>query len=81
MLTRRTRISFEEFDRGVTAAPMVADLMARVLGWDDAQRANEVDHYVKRVEAERESQTMPDDNTADAARKGAVDVVPVTVLG
>ena len=81
VLTRRTRISFEEFDRGVTAAPMVADLMARVLGWDEAQRANEVDHYVKRVEAERESQTMPDDDTADAARKGAADVVPVTVAG
>ncbi len=79
VLTRRTRISFEEFDRGVTAAPVVAELMGRVLGWDDAQRANEVDHYVKRVEAERESQTMPDDDTADAARKGAADVVPVSV--
>ena len=79
VLTRRTRISFEEFDRGVASAPIVADLMGRVLGWDDAQRANEVDHYLKRVEAERESQTMPDDETADAARKGAADVVPVSV--
>ncbi len=79
VLTRRTRISFEEFDRGVTAAPMVADLMGRVLGWDEAQRTNEVEHYLKRVEAERESQTMPDDETADAARKGAADVVPVSV--
>jgi glycerol-3-phosphate dehydrogenase len=79
VLTRRTRISFEEFDRGVAAAPMVAELMGRVLGWDEAQRANEVEHYLKRVEAERESQTMPDDETADAARKGAADVVPVSV--
>ena len=41
------------------------------------QRIREVDHYLKRVEAERESQTMPDDETADAARMGAPDVVPV----
>ena len=51
--------------------------MARVLGWTDAQRDGEVDHYLKRVEAERESQTMPDDETADAARMGAEDVVPI----
>ena len=45
--------------------------MGEVLGWTDAQREREVDHYLKRVEAERESQTMPDDETADAARMGA----------
>ena len=58
----------------------VADLMGGVLGWTEAQRDNEVDHYLKRVEAERESQTMPDDETADAARMGAEDVVPVSTL-
>lgn len=78
VLTRRTHVSIETFDRGVTAAPHVADLLAPVLGWDEAQRDREVEHYVKRVEAERESQTMPDDETADAARKGAPDVVPVS---
>ena len=78
VLTRRTRVSIETFDRGVAAAPHVADLLAPVLGWDEAQREREVEHYVKRVEAERESQTMPDDETADAARKGAPDVVPVS---
>jgi glycerol-3-phosphate dehydrogenase len=52
--------------------------MAGELGWSQAQRDNEVDHYLKRVEAERESQTMPDDETADAARMGADDVVPVS---
>lgn len=79
-IARRTRISIETFDRGVTVAREVADLMGGVLGWTEAQRDNEVDHYVKRVEAERESQTMPDDETADAARMGAVDVVPVSTL-
>ena len=39
VLTRRTRISIEERDRGVTAAPVVAALMAPLLGWD-AHRAD-----------------------------------------
>jgi glycerol-3-phosphate dehydrogenase len=78
VLTRRMRISFETFDRGVAAAPHVADLVGGYLGWDANQREREVQHYVKRVEAERESQRQPDDHTADAARKGAPDVVPVS---
>lgn len=77
-IARRTRISIEEFHRGSDVAEEVASLMGGVLGWDDEQRAREVDHYVKRVQAERESQTMPDDETADAARMGAPDVVPIT---
>jgi len=78
-IARRTRISIEMFDRGTGVAEEVAELMGGVLGWSADQQANEVDHYLKRVEAERESQTMPDDETADAARKGAADVVPVSV--
>jgi glycerol-3-phosphate dehydrogenase len=74
VLTRRTRISFETSHRGVESAPDTARLMATVLGWDDATVDREVRHYVARVEAERESQRMPDDHTADAARLGAPDV-------
>ncbi|MGA9715252.1 MAG: glycerol-3-phosphate dehydrogenase/oxidase, partial [Aeromicrobium sp.] len=78
-IARRTRISIETFDRGTVVAEEVATLMGEVLGWTPEQQANEVNHYLKRVEAERESQTMPDDETADAARMGAGDVVPVSV--
>ena len=74
ILARRTRISIETWDRGVAAAQEVADLVAPVLGWDAATIANEVDHYRKRVEAERESQFQADDLSADAARLGAPDV-------
>ncbi|MDX6277805.1 MAG: glycerol-3-phosphate dehydrogenase [Nocardioidaceae bacterium] len=77
-IARRTRISIETFDRGTEVAVEVAELMGGVLGWTKDQRDNEVDHYLKRVEAERESQTMPDDETADAARMGAEDVVPIS---
>jgi glycerol-3-phosphate dehydrogenase len=77
VLARRTRISIETFDRGIGAVDEVAQLVAPVLGWSDAQVEREVEHYRKRVEAERESQKMPDDETADSARMGAPEVVPV----
>ncbi len=74
VLTRRTRISIETWDRGVAAAKPTAALMAEVLGWDEATIANEVQHYEARVAAERDSQQQADDRTADAARLGAPDV-------
>jgi glycerol-3-phosphate dehydrogenase len=78
VLARRTRISIEAWDRGVGAAETVAELMAGPLGWDKHQQDNEVKHYLKRVEAERDSQNQPDDATADAARLDAPEIVPVT---
>jgi glycerol-3-phosphate dehydrogenase len=74
LLTRRTRISIETFDRGIAAARDVAPLMGEVLGWDEDTIAREIEHYGARVAAEVESQRMPDDRTADAARMGARDV-------
>jgi glycerol-3-phosphate dehydrogenase len=61
----------------VSAAPVVAALMAKELDWDEAHTATEVEHYLARVAAERESQQQPDDATADAARLGAADIVPL----
>jgi glycerol-3-phosphate dehydrogenase len=74
LLARRTRISIETWDRGEAAAEPVARLVAPVLGWGEEDVAREVEHYHRRVEAERESQNQPDDRTADAARLGAPDV-------
>jgi glycerol-3-phosphate dehydrogenase len=74
VLARRTRISIEAWDRGVAAAPTVAALMADVLSWTDDQKQREIDHYLARVRAERDSQTKPDDDTAEAARLGAPDI-------
>jgi glycerol-3-phosphate dehydrogenase len=74
ILARRTRISIETWDRGLTAAREVATLIAPVLGWGEADVDREVEHYHKRVAAERESQHQPDDLSADAARLGAPDV-------
>lgn len=74
VLTRRTRISIESWDRGLAAAEVVAGLMGEVLGWSDEEIRRELAHYRGRVKAERDSQGMPDDHTADAARMGAPDV-------
>ena len=59
---------------GAAGARHAAEVMGAVLGWDAAVRMREVEHYLARVAAERESQRMPDDATADAARMGAEDV-------
>ncbi|MCW2668057.1 MAG: glycerol-3-phosphate dehydrogenase/oxidase [Frankiales bacterium] len=77
LLARRTRISIESWDRGVDAAPVVAELMGDVLGWSREQREREIEHYLARVSAERDAQAQPNDLTADAARLGAPDIVPV----
>jgi glycerol-3-phosphate dehydrogenase len=77
VLTRRTRISIETFDRGVAAAPVAARLVAPVLRWSRGQVKREVEHYLARVEAERLSQEQPDDQTADTARLGAPEIVPL----
>jgi glycerol-3-phosphate dehydrogenase len=77
VLARRTRISIEAWDRGVAAAPVVAGLMAGPLNWDSGTEQREVEHYLARVQAERDSQTKPDDTAAEAARLGAPDIVPL----
>ena len=75
VLARRTRISIEAWDRGVSAAPVAAALMAEVLGWDAEHEQLEVDTYLERVRAERESQTMPYDESADRVRLEAPEIV------
>ncbi len=75
VLTRRTRISIETFDRGIEAAEPAAALMAEELGWDAEAKAKEVDHYLRRVEAERQSQRMLTDSEADQARVSAPEIV------
>ena len=74
ILTRRTRVSIDTWDRGDGSAEEIARIVAPVLGWDEATINGEVEHYRARVKAEIESQQQPDDQTADAARLGAPDV-------
>ncbi|HLT10995.1 MAG TPA: glycerol-3-phosphate dehydrogenase C-terminal domain-containing protein, partial [Micromonosporaceae bacterium] len=61
VLARRTRISFETAHRGVETAEHVATIMGDLLGWGVKERSREIDQYLALVEAERESQQLPDD--------------------
>jgi len=74
VLARRTRISIEAWDRGVSAAPVAAALMGEVLGWDADRIQEETENYLRRVAAERASQLEPDDAAADRVRLEAPDI-------
>jgi glycerol-3-phosphate dehydrogenase len=75
VLARRTRISIEAWDRGVSAAPVAAALMGAELGWDAGRIADEVTNYLSRVAAEIASQQQPDDASADRIRLEAPDII------
>ena len=76
VLTRRTRISIEYAHRGEACAADVADLMGEVLGWTVPARQREVEIYLARVAAERDSQRQLNDSTADARRGAAPEARP-----
>lgn len=71
VLARRTRISIEYPHRGTECARQVAELVGEVLGWSQETIAREVAVYTERVDAERDSQTKPNDEAADARRSAA----------
>jgi glycerol-3-phosphate dehydrogenase len=74
VLARRTRISIEAWDRGVSAAPVAARLMGEELGWDEERIEREIAYYLRRVAAVRASQEEPDDASADRVRLEAPDL-------
>jgi glycerol-3-phosphate dehydrogenase len=59
VLARRTRLRLQARDATIDAAPVVADLLAAELGWDDEHTAAEVAAYVRSVEHERSSAELP----------------------
>ena len=53
VLIRRTHLFYQARGQAVTATAVVADLMGPLLGWDEARRAEEIELYLKEVEASR----------------------------
>jgi len=53
VLIRRTHLFHQARGQAVTATTVVADLMAPLLGWDAARRAEEIELYLKEVEVSR----------------------------
>ena len=68
------RISIETTDRGVEAARAAGPILAAELGWDAERTDSEVQHYLRRVQAEIDSQQMTEDERADAERTEATDI-------
>jgi glycerol-3-phosphate dehydrogenase len=81
VLARRTHISIETWDRGLSAAQEAAELMAGPMRWRPGQIEHEVEHYRVRTAAERASQDAVTDSDADAIRVGAPEIVPVVRNG
>jgi glycerol-3-phosphate dehydrogenase len=81
VLLHRTRLNYEVADRGLAACPEIADIMAPLLGWDDATKAQEIATYTARADAEADAETQPDDETAERARLEAGDQPPMRKLG
>ncbi len=77
VLARRTHVSIETWDRGLSVAADAAALMAGPMRWKSRQIARELENYRVGVEAERASQDAETDQDADAIRMGAPDIVPV----
>ena len=81
VLARRTHVSIETWDRGLSVADEVAELMAGPMKWKARQVARELENYRAEVAAERKSQEADTDTDADAIRLGAPDIVPVLANG
>ncbi|MDQ0424837.1 glycerol-3-phosphate dehydrogenase/oxidase [Cellulomonas iranensis] len=81
VMMHRTRLNYEQSDKGVGALDEIADLLAPVLGWDDATRRREIEAYVARAEAEDAAAAEPDDASAERVRLRATDVAPLVALG
>jgi glycerol-3-phosphate dehydrogenase len=74
VLTRRTRLSIEVRDRGLRAAPVVAELVAPYLGWTQTDVDRELRQYRAAVAAGLDAEGEPDDQSAEAARRRALEV-------
>ncbi|HEV2451545.1 MAG TPA: glycerol-3-phosphate dehydrogenase/oxidase [Streptosporangiaceae bacterium] len=81
VLARRTHISIETWDQGLSVAAEAADLMAGQLGWDWRQTTREVEHYQAKIAAERAAQEAGDDTVADALLLGGPHIVPLAGAG
>jgi glycerol-3-phosphate dehydrogenase len=77
ILMHRTRLNYEQADKGVGALEEIADLVAPVLGWDEHTRSREIEAYRARAEAEDAAAQEPEDAEAVKVRLRAEDLSPM----
>lgn len=81
VMLHRTRLVYEQRDRGLGAIEEIADLVAARLGWDAARRQAEIDSYTARCEAEEAASFARGDAEAEQTRLQAPDIAPMVELG
>ncbi|MHB1491141.1 aerobic glycerol-3-phosphate dehydrogenase [mine drainage metagenome] len=77
VMMHRTRLNYEQADRGLAAIDEIADILGPLLGWDAAQRTTEIDAYRERAAAEEAAEHEPDDASAEVVRLRAADLAPM----
>ena len=81
VMIHRTRLVYEQADRGLGAVEEIADLVGARLGWDDARREQEIASYRARCDAEAAAELEMEDAEAEAVRLAVPDVAPLVPLG
>ena len=74
LLARRTRLTYEHADRGLSVAEEVATLAGELLGWDEAKKEAELASYRSRCEAEAAAQKIASEAEAQKVREQAEEV-------
>ncbi|QQS00811.1 MAG: glycerol-3-phosphate dehydrogenase/oxidase [Austwickia sp.] len=77
ILRKRIRLDYETRDRGASALPELAEIVAPLLGWDAERTAWEIDCYRARVAGEDAAERERSDEAASAARSAVPDLVPM----
>ncbi|MCL2464727.1 MAG: glycerol-3-phosphate dehydrogenase, partial [Micrococcales bacterium] len=80
ILMHRTRLNYEQADKGVGALQEIADLVGPALNWDDDTRKWEIEAYRERVAAENAAAQAGDDVSAEAARLTATDLTAMPAV-
>jgi len=80
IVMHRTRLNYEQADRGMGALDEIADIVTPLLGWDDETRDREITAYRERAEAEAEAELQPDDESAEQVRLKAAEIAPLHKL-
>lgn len=77
LMLRRTRMNYEYVDEALAAVPEVAEIAARLLGWNEQTTANEVAVYQQMATAVEAASHTRDDESASDVREAAPQIVPL----
>lgn len=74
VMKHRTRLVYEHRDRGLSAVPEIADIMAQYLGWDEKTKKKEIEAYTSQCEAEEKASRIPTEVEAQKVRATAKEI-------